>query len=146
MKEAFGRIDDVRIVNEALFTCLHFSEAFYTTVAASRSLSQLAYVDGTLAGVAACYVTNDRDAGRDIFIDTFGVIEKFRLQGVGSKLMRHVINTAKSDPYAKRLVLNVEIHNEKAIRFYKRFGFEAISLISGISGAWVMELRIGTTT
>lgn len=149
-RTTFGRLADVREINGVLFRGVHYSDTYYKNVEASGSFSQLAYVNGELAGAICCTVeTQGRKTWTKnvVTVATIGVLEKFRSQGVGSKLMRHVINTAKSDPCTERIVLSVHIHNERAISFYKKFGFEVTSFMKmAINGAWIMEFRIRTIT
>ena len=56
------------------------------------------------------------------YIDEFGVDEKYRRQGIATKLFNYMKNDAKKRGYAK-IELDVWNFNENAINFYKKLGF-----------------------
>ena len=60
-------------------------------------------------------------------IDDYNIIgiavqEKYQRQGIATKLLKELINTA-NDKQVKTLSLEVDEKNEKAISFYKKNGF-----------------------
>lgn len=57
-----------------------------------------------------------------ILIDTLFVLDKYRGRGIGSTLMDKVSEVVKKDK-VRYLLLSVHAANPKAIRFYKRYGF-----------------------
>lgn len=61
----------------------------------------------------------------DFYISNIAVYEKFRGKGIGKELMEF-INKIAIKTKAKRLILDVEKENLKAIDFYGRIGFELI--------------------
>ena len=67
---------------------------------------------------------------------TLGVISDFRRQGVASKLLRHVITLAESDPTIARLRLDVHKKNTAAIQLYEKMGFQSLCLNK--SDEWIM--------
>ncbi len=68
---------------------------------------------------------NIRGEGKDrnIKINIMGVTKKYRKKGIGKLLMLEVIKRARKLK-TKQLSLNVDIHNKKAINFYKKFDFK----------------------
>ncbi|HEY8890210.1 MAG TPA: GNAT family N-acetyltransferase [Clostridium sp.] len=55
---------------------------------------------------------------------TIMVNSDFHSKGVGSMLMKHVMNLADNELNLKRLELSVFKDNERGIGLYKKFGFE----------------------
>ena len=58
-----------------------------------------------------------------IFLNNFCVDPNKRNKGIGTKLMKHVINKVKKDGNT-HIVLQVLNNNKYAIRLYKKFGFK----------------------
>lgn len=52
-----------------------------------------------------------------------GVLKEYRGSGVGAELMRIVLDKAK-EMGIERVELDVRADNERAVKFYKKFGFE----------------------
>ena len=104
------RADNQRIV--------HISGA--TAIAASANPDQhlaAAFVDQVFAG----YVIATRHTPTDLELDWLMVHPKFHGSDVAKSLMQNGIDwLGRANP----IWLNVIRHNERAIRFYKKFGFE----------------------
>ena len=60
-------------------------------------------------------------------IDNFMVLDEFRKQGVGTKLLSHLISIAISYRVIN-ITLEVRVSNEVAINLYKKFGFREVAL------------------
>ena len=91
-----------------------------SAVAAAESDEQMlavAFVDGAPAG----FVIATRHAADDLELDWLMVHPDFHGSGVAAALMRAGIDWLGPD---RSLWLNVIRFNERAIRFYRRFGFE----------------------
>jgi ribosomal protein S18 acetylase RimI-like enzyme len=88
-------------------------------VAAEREYQNFAaaFVDDRFAG----YVIATRHAEADLELDWLMVHPDFHGSYVAASLMRHGIAWLGE---ANPIWLNVIRHNERAIRFYRRFGFE----------------------
>lgn len=72
----------------------------------------------------------------------FGVYAKPSLIGVGSKLMDTIIDYAFKNLKLKKLIANVYVNNEKAIKLYKKFDFKEIQLDTDRNGKFMqMELK-----
>jgi ribosomal protein S18 acetylase RimI-like enzyme len=85
---------------------------------ADRGL-ELVSVDGTLAGLAAWYVTADPAAAK---LDKLYVLQAQQRLGLGGRLIAHVEALARAAG-ATTLLLNVNKHNVQAIRAYEKHGF-----------------------
>lgn len=73
----------------------------------------------TLIGLIAAYVNNEW-----VYITNVSVAECYKHNGIGTKLMNMLI----TDNRNKIFKLEVDLYNDNAIRFYKKFNFKAISL------------------
>ncbi|NLM05828.1 MAG: GNAT family N-acetyltransferase [Tissierellia bacterium] len=53
-------------------------------------------------------------------------------QGLGSKLLKCLIDFAKNEAKAEIIALEVRTDNERAIRLYEKFGFKIVGRITGL--------------
>lgn len=60
-------------------------------------------------------------------IDNFSVIDEYRKQGIGTKLLAHLVSLAISYRVVN-ITLEVRFSNEVAINLYKKFGFREVAL------------------
>jgi len=67
----------------------------------------------------------------------FGIYTKPNLIGIGSILMNSIINYAFDILKLKRLVANVYVNNEKAIKLYKKFNFIELTKDKDNNGKFV---------
>jgi GNAT superfamily N-acetyltransferase len=71
-----------------------------------------------IIGFATYFIAYYSWTGKAIYLDDLYVLEKYRGQGIGNKLLDKVIETAKSEN-CKKVKWQVSNWNEKAIEFYK---------------------------
>uniref|UniRef100_A0A2K5F9W9 N-alpha-acetyltransferase 50 n=1 Tax=Aotus nancymaae TaxID=37293 RepID=A0A2K5F9W9_AOTNA len=57
---------------------------------------------------------------------TLGCLAPYRRLGIGTKMLNHVLNICEKDGTFDNIYLHVQISNESAIDFYRKFGFEII--------------------
>ena len=62
-----------------------------------------------------------------IEIDNFKVIDEYRNQGIGTKLLAYLVSLA-IEYRVINITLEVRISNEIAISLYKKFGFREVAL------------------
>ena len=62
-----------------------------------------------------------------IEIDNFSVLEEYRWEGIGTKLMSYLVSLAISLRVVN-ITLEVRVSNDIAINLYKKFGFREVSL------------------
>jgi RimJ/RimL family protein N-acetyltransferase len=79
----------------------------------------IAEVDGRVVGGAGLHQMT-RHTG--LFDLGMMILEEWRRRGIGSALVRHLIDAAR-DRNAYKISLQVWPHNEAAIALYERFGF-----------------------
>ena len=60
-------------------------------------------------------------------IDNISVIEEYRGNGIGTKLMAHLVSLA-IEHRVENITLEVRISNEIARNLYKKFGFREVAL------------------
>ena len=74
-------------------------------------------------------LANHNEAEKDEYlIAHLAVNEQFRRQGIGQALLAKGVEEARRKGYSK-LVLEVEIGNEKAIALYRKSGFEITNTV-----------------
>ena len=72
----------------------------------------------------------------------FGVYAKPNLIGIGSTLMNRIIDYAFNILKLNKLIANVYVNNEKAIKLYKQFNFIEIKVDRDSNGEFIqMELK-----
>lgn len=76
----------------------------------------------------------------------FIIRKKYQNKGYGSLLMQETLNIVKKYKEINKMILNVKTTNLKAIKLYKKFGFEIIERIENYyrenESAYLMELKI----
>ena len=79
-------------------------------------------IDDKTVGYLEYSVIYDR-----IELDNINVLEEYRKQGIGTKLMAYLISMA-IDLRVVNITLEVRISNEIARNLYKKFGFREVAL------------------
>ncbi len=85
----------------------------------------LYYVDGHPVGTVM--LRQEGEVGRVV---SLGVLPGHRRQGIGAELMRQAEEFMR-DKGARVMLLEVGVHNEAAIAFYERLGYETDGLLEG---------------
>lgn len=88
----------------------HFPDAAY----------EILEIDG--APIGRLYVRRD---GADIVLMDIALLPPYRNAGIGSELVRTLLDEASAERRA--VALHVEVNNPRAHRWYRRFGFVDIS-------------------
>lgn len=76
----------------------------------------------TVAGYAGFWFDGD-----DAQIMTIGVAKEYQKRGIASNLLKTMIENAKSIG-AKRMLLEVKVNNNPALKLYEKFGFTKMGL------------------
>jgi ribosomal protein S18 acetylase RimI-like enzyme len=134
MPAELGRIDlgDVtphnikllRKVNTVVFP-VSYHDKFYKDVLEAGELAKLAYFNDIVVGAVCCRV-DMQGAGRKLYIMTLGCLAPYRRLGIGTRMLEHVLNIVKEDGNYTSIFLHVQVNNESAIEFYKKFGFNIV--------------------
>jgi ribosomal protein S18 acetylase RimI-like enzyme len=92
-----------------------WAEAINSEDGVSR-VTYVAKLDNQIVGFVVPCIINNKN-----FIRTINVEPSMQGQGIGSLLMQKALNWFAKD---KDIYLNVASYNDKAINFYKKFGFK----------------------
>merc|ERR1712179_510147 len=95
----------LRKVNTVVFP-VSYHDKFYKDVLEAGELAKLAYFNDIVVGAVCCRV-DTASSGRKLYIMTLGCLAPYRRLGIGTKML-------------------VQVNNESAIEFYKKFGFNIV--------------------
>merc|ERR1712062_204083 len=118
-------------VNQVVFPIV-YHDKFYKDVLESGEYAKLAYYNDVVVGAVCCRVdvTSPEDPNqatkKKLYIMTLGCLAPYRRLGIGTQMLKHVMDIVEKDGKFDSVVLHVQINNEGALRFYKRFGFEVV--------------------
>jgi ribosomal protein S18 acetylase RimI-like enzyme len=104
-------------------------EAYFRSVFANEyAIILVAEEAEKLVGYASCGLKKvSYRKSRYLEIENIGVIPTHRSNGIGNMLLQEAKEWARKHGF-DRLFVNSYFHNDGAIRFYKRFGFEPIDI------------------
>lgn len=101
--------------------------ALHCPDSAPRHLLLVAEQDGVLIGVARLFPCDAAPEGGNTGELGLLVVDRLRGRGVGTALIQEILHRALALGYV-RIVLSVRRANERAVRLYRRFGFEVESV------------------
>jgi len=127
LKIAFGTINEknldlVRTLNLHTFP-VQYNPMFYTALISYDKYTRLAYFNDILVG-AICCREEYKDSVKTLYILTFGVLKPYRRYKIGSQLIDEILESAKKDKEIKYVYLHIQVGNNSALEFYKKYGFE----------------------
>lgn len=141
-------INQLKELNAIIFP-VSYNDRFYVDIWKSGGFAKLACYNGTAVGAICCHI--DTSGGRRrLYISTLGCLHSYRRLGIGSAMIQQIFQYAEDDGHFDSISLHVQINNDNAIQFYRKFGFEIVETIdkyySQIQpvGAFVLEKRIQT--
>jgi len=148
--------NQLRKLNQVVFP-VRYSESFYTNIQHPdvAPITKLAWHSDVVVGGICCRFEaaapspataasaeateekNNKPAAastasgseKRIYIMTLGVLAPYRGRGIGSTLLRQIVEYAESHADVAEVFLHVQTCNEEALTFYKRHGFEIVSKI-----------------
>ncbi|XP_063977210.1 probable N-acetyltransferase san [Diachasmimorpha longicaudata] len=118
-------IKQLKLLNQVVFP-VSYNEKFYKDVLEAGELAKLAYYNDIVVGAVCCRVDTSENARR-LYIMTLGCLSPYRRLGIGTVMVQHVLNYVKKDENFDSIFLHVQVNNEGAIDFYKKFGFEIVA-------------------
>ncbi|KAI1286004.1 N-alpha-acetyltransferase 50 [Halotydeus destructor] len=110
-------------LNQVVFP-VSYNDKFYKDVLEAGELAKLAYYNDIVVGAVCCRVDSSENMKR-LYIMTLGCLAPYRGLGIGTIMLEHVLRIANNDKF-DGIFLHVQISNETAINFYKKFDFEII--------------------
>ncbi|PAV60242.1 hypothetical protein WR25_07118 [Diploscapter pachys] len=111
----------LRRLNQAVFP-VTYNDKFYTEVISAGELAKYAYFNDVVVG-AVCCRADAYNGKKGMYIMTLGTLAPYRQFGVGDMLLKHVFALCRKDPAYEYIFLHVQVNNETALQFYKRYGF-----------------------
>merc|ERR1712135_6844 len=75
---------------------------------------------------AVCCRIDVLDGSRRLYIMTLGCLAPYHKRGIGSRMLEHVLKFVENDGDFHSIFLHVQVNNQSAIDFYKKFGFEIV--------------------
>jgi len=131
-------LGQLKILNSSVFP-VKYNDKFYSDllIAGKEELTKLVYYCDVLVGAVCCRIDtkpagNENGAsssGQRLYIMTLGVLAPYRRLGLGAKLLEYALSICAKRPEVEEIYLHVQVNNEQAINFYKKFGFEIINTI-----------------
>merc|ERR1712001_655849 len=113
-------------VNAVVFPVV-YHDKFYRDVLDAGDLAKLAYYNDIVVGAVCCRVDTSAESGeRKLYIMTLGCLAPYRRLGIGTQMLDHVMEIVEKDGNFDSVLLHVQVNNDSAIKFYKRFGFDIV--------------------
>jgi len=113
----------VRRLNHSIFP-VSYNDRFYKDVLEAGDLAKLALFNDIAVGTVCCRIEL-ADNEKRLYIMTLGCLFTYRRLGIGSTMLKHVLECATKKG-VDNIYLHVQINNTEAIEFYKKFGFEIV--------------------
>ncbi|RNA01500.1 putative N-acetyltransferase san [Brachionus plicatilis] len=117
-------IKQLKKINQVVFP-VSYNDKFYKDVLDLGPLAKLAYFNDIVVGGVCCRI-DLTDNKRRLYIMTLGCLSAYRKYGVGKLMLNHVLDYCEKDGNFECVYLHVQINNDVAIDFYKKFGFEIV--------------------
>nr|ACO15060.1 Probable acetyltransferase san [Caligus clemensi] len=117
-------INILKKINEVVLPVI-YNVQFYCAVLDYGEFSKLAYYNDIVVGAVCCRIHITRES-RKLYIMTLGCLLPYRRRGIGSKMLRHVLDTVEKEGNFDAITLHVQVNNEGALQFYKNFGFHIV--------------------
>ncbi|CAF1116810.1 unnamed protein product [Adineta steineri] len=118
-------LKQLKVLNRDVFP-VAYNEKFYKDLLVSGELCKLAYCNDIVVGAVCCRIDLSENRRR-LYIMTLGVLAKYRELGLGTLMLEHVFKICEREGNIDSIYLHVQINNETALSFYKKFGFQIIS-------------------
>lgn len=125
-----------------------YNDRFYLDVLESGELTKLAFYNDIVVGAVCCRIDTVANQRR-LYIMTLGCLFPYRRLGIGTVMLNHILNYVEADGNFDNIFLwaicwfafkstlinllisdfrHVQVNNDSAIEFYKKFGFEVVDL------------------
>ncbi|KAJ0176027.1 hypothetical protein K1T71_008201 [Dendrolimus kikuchii] len=117
-------IKQLKKLNTVVFP-VSYNDKFYKDVLEAGELAKLAYYNDIVVGAVCCRIDTSENSRR-LYIMTLGCLYPYRRLGIGTLMVEHVLNYVEQDGNFDSIFLHVQVNNESAIDFYKKFGFEIV--------------------
>ncbi|CAG8511781.1 16297_t:CDS:2 [Cetraspora pellucida] len=149
-----NNLGQLKRLNIVLFP-VSYSEKFYKDVLEVGEFAKLAYFNDICVGAVCCRresIPNTSPEQAKLYIMTLGVLAPYRNLGIGTALLEHILHHATSGTTNKQkfieIYLHVQVSNEEALAFYKKYDFEIVGTVEGYykkispSNAYVLSRKL----
>jgi len=124
-------IKQLKRLNQVIFP-VNYNDRFYKDVLEAGELAKLVYFSDIVVGAVCCRVEGLTEPNgvtrRRLYIMTLGCLPAYRRLGLGTLMLEHVFKLCKRDGNIDSIYLHVQVNNDDALAFYKKFGFEIVEL------------------
>lgn len=117
-------IKQLKVLNQVIFP-VSYNDKFYKDVLDVGELAKLAFFNDIVVGAVCCRIDTSQGKRR-LYIMTLGCLAPYRRHGVGTVLLHHVFKICEKDKNISAIFLHVQVNNESALDFYRKFGFEVV--------------------
>jgi len=117
-------IKQLKKLNSVVFP-VSYNDKFYKDILDVGELAKLAFYNDIVVGAVCCRI-DKLDNARRLYIMTLGCLARYRRYGIGTEMLKHVLKICEDDGKFDSVYLHVQVSNEGAIGFYRKFGFEII--------------------
>jgi len=117
-------LKQLKKINTVVFP-VTYNDKFYLDILDSGELAKLAYYNDIVVGAVCCRIDTTENQRR-LYIMTLGCLYPYRRLGIGTLMVNHILKFVEADGGFDSIFLHVQVNNESAIEFYKKFGFEIV--------------------
>lgn len=108
------------------------ADRFYKELQSGNRITYIYLENGEYVGeISLVFDRNDSDytiPNKRIYLSRLIVKKEFRQNGIGTKLIKYIINIAKELNY-EEISLGVDLDNYKTLKLYVKNGFKTIMLV-----------------
>lgn len=136
---ALIELDDITVNNEHVLKVINtkvlptrYPEEFYANGNARTGFSKLAYYGEVPVGAvkAKSIVPQHNKVPTSVYIESLAVLEPYRHQGIGKKLVNFVVEQAKQS-YIHEVTLHVWTKQQDVKEWYEKLGFVEKDIVPG---------------
>ncbi len=115
------------------FTDYDYRKSYFEKLFESGEYAYVILCDGKVEGVCTVVDGIDKDVFGSCTVNQLYISPEYQRIGFGRKLLSHTLREMRREGF-KRATLYVLDGNDNAVRFYKKFGFEADGKKTKLSG------------
>ncbi|KAF9356937.1 N-alpha-acetyltransferase 50 [Mortierella sp. NVP85] len=123
-----NNLGQLKRLNSVLFP-ITYDKKFYDEMLEVGEFAKIIYFNDICVGGVCCRRENVEGSKglQNLYIATLGVLAPYRRLGLGSRLLKHILESAELLPSTgskiAKVYLHVQINNEEALAFYKKHEF-----------------------